>query len=507
VIFASLGEHNNHGGHPVSDKNLRIVVIGAGMAGILAGIKLQESGYRDITIYEKGDRVGGTWRENTYPGLTCDVPSHHYTYTFARNPDWTRHLSPGPEIQAYFVACFEKYGLEKVTRFNVEIEKAEFLEGRWHLELKGGEKDIADVVIAATGVLHQPSSPSIPGTDTFSGALFHSARWDHSVPLAGKRIGVIGMGSTGVQIVSALVDDAARVDHFVRNPQWIMPTVNGHYSAAQRAAFRADPNLLLEEMDIEQYTANVERWTHGLTDRESEGAVFIQQACLDNLEKGIQDPALREQLRPDHDAMCKRLIFSPEYYQAIQKPTACLVRDDIQSIEPCGIRMRDGTLRELDVIVFATGFRADQFMRPMEIVGRNGVDLESCWRVRPEAYLAITMPDFPNFFMLNGPNGPVGNFSLIDIAEHQWAYIDQLLEKLGGDGCREISPTRVAMEEFGTARIAAAKTTIWYTGGCQSWYLDSEGIPASWPWNYSRFVAEMQEPSWDCFELVAASNN
>jgi len=483
-------------------RELRVIVIGAGMAGILAGIKLQEAGISDVVIYEKADKIGGTWRENTYPGLHCDVPSHHYTYTFERNPDWTRHLSPGAEIQDYFERITKKYAIDQLIQFNTEIERAAFRDGRWQLTLSTGESDVADIIIAATGVLHHPSIPTIAGMDEFEGAIFHTARWDHSVPLEGKRVGVIGMGSTGVQIISALAGKAALVEHYVRTPQWIMPVENGYFSAEQRAAFRADPALLAREMDIETYNANVEIYTQCLTDPECDNALLWRQVCLDNLENNVPDLALLEQLRPDHKPLCKRLIFSPDYYQAIQHTDAKLVRDDIECIEAKGIRIKDGELHELDVIALATGFRTDQFMRPMQIVGRNGMDLETLWAKRPLAYLAISMPDFPNFFMLNGPNGPVGNFSLIDIAEHQWHYIAQLIEKLRNEECREVCSSKEALEKFDAERIEAAKKTIWYTGGCTSWYLDAQGIPASWPWNYSRFLAEMAAPKLENFELA-----
>lgn len=486
----------------MSEQNFRVVVIGAGMAGILAGIKLKEAGYEDIAIYEKADRIGGTWRENTYPGLTCDVPSHHYTYTFERNPDWTRHLPPGAEVQSYFERTTEKYQIEQLIRFNTEIEQADFRDGRWSLVLNDGTVDTANVVIAATGVLHQPSVPSIPGMDQFQGEIFHTARWDHSVALEGKRVAVIGMGSTGVQIISDLSARGIDVSHFVRSPQWIMPVENGYFSEEERATFRADPQVLNEAMDFEGYAAAVERYTQAVTDPSSEGSRLMSQACRENLEQNVADPELRKMLLPDHEPLCKRLIFSPDYYQAIQRESAQLVRDDIACIEAKGIRTKDGVLHELDVIALATGFRADQFMRPMRINGRNGMDLETLWAERPIAYLAISMPEMPNFFMLNGPNGPVGNFSLIDIAEHQWGYIEQLMDKLRGGECTEICPTQDAMYRFDTERVEAAKKTIWYTGGCNSWYLDSKGVPASWPWNYSRFVEEMRVPSWEDFDLV-----
>jgi cation diffusion facilitator CzcD-associated flavoprotein CzcO len=479
----------------------RVVVIGAGMAGILAGIKLQEMGFDDIAIYEKADRIGGTWRENTYPGLTCDVPSHHYTYSFERNPDWTRHLPPGPEIQDYFQRTCDKYGVTPLIRFNTEITRAEWRDGGWDLELGNEETDRAEIVIAATGVLHHPDIPNIPGMEDFASALFHTARWDHSVNLEGRRVGIVGMGSTGVQLISALAGVAGKLFHFVRTPQWIMPMRNGTYSEEQRAAFRADPAALEAYMDVATYNANVENYTLGITQPDSDGARFFRQACFDNLES-IEDPKLREALRPDHEPMCKRLVFSPDYYDKIQHPDCRLVRGEIERIEATGIRMLDGELYELDVIALATGFRADQFMRPMTIIGQDGLDLETLWARKPVAYLAVSMPDFPNFFMLNGPNGPVGNYSLIDIAEHQWGYIAQLIERIQCGEAHAICPTRAAMDDFEAARSAAAKQTVWYTGGCRSWYLSADGIPSSWPWNYSKFITDMETPKWEDFDVA-----
>ena len=480
----------------------RIVILGAGMAGILAGIRLQDLGYQNITLYEKADRVGGTWRENTYPGLTCDVPSHFYTYSFERNPDWTRHLPPGPEIQAYFERTARKYGINELTRFGEECSDASYRDGRWQLQFVSGHTDVADILIAATGVLHQPNYPEIPGAESFQGALFHSARWDHSVGLEGKRIGVIGNGSTGVQIVSALAGKADLLEHYQRTPQWIMPVENGRFSEEERAAFR-DPEVLAKAMNVDEYMAAVEAYTQSITDIESEASQAMAQACRDNLEQSVTDPVLREQLRPDHLPLCKRLIFSPDYYQAIQHPQARLVSNGIRAIEANGIRTVDGELHELDVIVYATGFHADAFMRPMSITGRDGVQLSEFWQERPKAYLAVTMPGFPNLFMLNGPNGPVGNFSLIDIAEHQWGYIERLMARLDAGECDAIEPSMDAMETFEEERVEAAKQTVWYRGGCVSWYLDAQGIPSSWPWNFQRFVDCMAEPDWSAFNLPA----
>ncbi len=484
----------------------RVIVIGAGMAGILAGIKLKEADEYDFTIYEKADRVGGTWRENTYPGLTCDTPSHHYTYTFERNPEYSRHFPPGAEIQAYFENTTAKYGILDHISFNTEVTAAEFTDGCWHIQRKDGQTDKADFLIAATGVLHHPNIPDIPGADRFKGALFHSSRWDHSLNLDGARIAVIGNGSTGVQIVGALTGRVQIVKHFQRTAQWIMPMEDGDFSEEEIQLFRENPEALAEAMDVETYNHNVELYTQGITGQNPELAKTFQQPCRDNLENSVHDPELKERLRPDHEPMCKRLVFSANYYDAIQHPGAELVTAGIERIEPEGIRTNDGVLHELDIIVLATGFHADQFMRPMTMKGLHGTTLDEAWATRPTAYLAVSIPDFPNFFMLNGPTGPVGNFTLVDIAELQWDYISQLMDRVNSGQCDAICASHNALRAFDAERLEAAKSTIWYTGGCNSWYLDAEGIPASWPWNYRRFVDEMNAPKWNDFDQLHAGD-
>ncbi|MCC6706577.1 MAG: NAD(P)/FAD-dependent oxidoreductase [Gammaproteobacteria bacterium] len=476
----------------------RIVIIGAGMAGILTAIKLREAGYTDYVIYEKTDRVGGTWRENTYPGVACDVPAHGYTYSFEPNPDWSQTFAPGPEIHQYFEKVARKYGVTDEVRFNEEIPECIFRDGRWHLKTSKGREDVADVVIAATGVLHHPVVADIPGLDTFAGACFHTARWDHRVPLEGKRVGVIGTGSTAIQITSALVDKVAHFDLFQRTAQWVIQIENNFYTEQDKADFRTRPERLKEE--ITKITGFFDAFANAVIDSESAEMKEIEKSALDNLENNVRDPELREKLRPNYRAGCKRMIFSPDFYEAIQHPNASLVTEGITRIEPKGVRTADGVLHELDVLVMATGFRADAFIRPTTVLGRNGVNLDDVWEDHPVAYLSISIPQFPNFFMLNGPNGPVGNFSLIRIAESQVAYIMQLLEQIRAGKCREISVSAEASASFEVERGAAAKKSIWATG-CKSWYLDKNGVPASWPWTPTRFFAEMQAPKLDAYEL------
>jgi len=480
-------------------RDMRFAIIGAGMAGILSAVKLTEAGLTDFTIYEKADRVGGTWRENTYPGVACDVPSQLYCYSFALNSEWTHPYASGEEIEAYFEQVVREHDVERSIRFGDEIVSCEFVDGRWQLETESGHRDVVDVVIAATGVLHHPSYPEIEGLESFAGHAFHSARWDHDVPLAGARVGVIGTGSTAVQITAAIVDEVEHLSLFQRTAQWVMPQENPPYTDEMKTVFRDDP-ALLEKIHGELSQMFADGFANAVVDADSPQMKMIEDVCRDNLEQNVIDPELRERLRPDYRAACKRLVVSGDFYQAIQEPNAELVTSGIACIEPGGIRTRDGVLHELDVLVLATGFHVDSFMRPMSVVGRDGTQLAEVWAERPNAYLSISIPDFPNFFMLNGPNGPVGNFSLIEVAELQFGYIMGLVERIRSGECREISATSAAMEHHEADRVEAAKKTVWTTG-CRSWYLDDRGVPATWPWPFDRFRAEMAAPKADAYEV------
>lgn len=478
---------------------LRFVVVGGGMAGILAAVKLREAGFTDITVYEKAEHLGGTWRENTYPGVACDVPSHLYSYSFAPNPDWSHVFSPGQEIEDYLEAVARRFDVEKYVQYSSEVRTMVFDHGCWHITTADGRRDVADVVVAATGVLHHPSYPAIDGIDRFAGPVFHTARWDHTVGLEGVRLGVIGTGSSAVQVSGAVVDTVAEYRLFQRTAQWVLPVANPPIEQSKRAEYRANPALIAEAR-ANLGTMFEEGFANAVVDAESPQIKALQQMCEANLDS-VADPELREKLRPSYRAGCKRLVIAANFYDAIQRPNAQLVTDPILQVEPAGVRTADGTLHELDVLALATGFRVDRFLRPIEVVGRHGRSLDEVWDPRPWAYLSLSVPDFPNLFMLNGPNGPVGNFSLIDVAELQFGYVMQLVEQLAEGRCREISPTVTAAERFEEERSEAARHTIWVTG-CRSWYLDDRGIPAVWPWTFTRFRESMARPELEHYELA-----
>jgi cation diffusion facilitator CzcD-associated flavoprotein CzcO len=364
-----------------SSRPLRFIIIGAGPAGILAAIRLTQAGFTDVVIYEKAHRLGGTWRDNTYPGIACDVPSHLYCYSFEPNPDWSRGFAPGAEILAYLEDVAHRYDVARRIRYAEEVTRCEYLDGRWRIETNTGAWDTADVVIAATGVTHHPRLPGIPGLDTFAGPAFHSARWDHSASLDERRVGVIGTGSSAVQIVAALGERVAQLTLFQRTAQWIMPQENPVYGAEERALFRRAPDKM-RSMRAEFAQAFVEGFSDAVVDADSPQLKVIEDACLGRLETNIVDPALREKLRPTYRAACKRLVVSNDFYPAMQRSNVQLVTEAIESIEPNGVRTRDARLHELDVLVFATGFRTDRFVRPMEVVGHDGVRLSARWAQR-----------------------------------------------------------------------------------------------------------------------------
>lgn len=484
----------------MTEKALRVAVIGAGMSGILAAIKLREAGYDDIVVYERAKNVGGTWHYNTYPGLTCDVPSHVYRYSFEPNPDWSRHFSPGPEIQAYFENVARKYEVNKLIRFDSEIVSARYDEGRWELETKNGDCDSFDCVIAATGVLRDPQYPDIEGLGTFDGPCFHSARWDHTVSLEGKRLGLIGNGSTGVQIVGAVIDKVASLTLFQRTAQWILAWPNPEFTEEQKEGYRRSPELM---------QAVYENLNHRFVDTfgravlGDEGPLReIEENCRQNLEDNVADPELRRKLTPNYRAACKRLVVSNEFYPAISRPNADVVVEGIERIEPKGVRTRDGVLHELDVLVLATGFKPHNFMRPMNVVGQDGLQLNDLWARTARAHRTIAIPGFPNLFMVIGPNSPFGNFPLIQVSEAQIDYILQLMRPLREGRARAVQPTPQAMQSFNQALKDSMHGTIWQTG-CKSWYLDADGWPALWPWTFDKFEQDMAAPDMAEYELVA----
>ena len=479
---------------------LNVAIVGAGMSGLCMAAKLQDAGIDDYTIFETADEVGGTWRDNTYPGLSCDVPSHFYSYTFRPNPDWSRFMSPGGEIHDYFRQVADERGIRRHIRFGTEVTAARYADGRWWVTTASGEEPF-DVLVTATGVLRVPRYPDTPGLDSFAGAKFHSARWDHSISLADKRIGLIGTGSTGVQITAELGGNVRGLKIFQRTAQWIFPMPNPSYARQIRAALRRWPIL---------HRASYRFWQF-MYERALAPAVvapcwqrrMVSALCRWNLRLSVRDPGLRRRLTPDYTAMCKRLAMSPHYYQAIQKPDVELITDAVDHIEARGVVTADGTLHELDVLVLATGFDARAYVRPMTIVGELGVTLDEAWADGPHAYRSVAVPGFPNLFMLMGPHSPIGQQSLVIIAENQADYALWWIDQIREGRVTAAAPTEAATKDYNEQMKADLPHTVWATG-CNSWYIGKDGLPELFPWHPARHRELLATPEVDDFEVRTA---
>lgn len=467
----------------------RIAIIGSGMSGICMAIALHRNGFEDVTIYEKAQRGGGTWRDNTYPGLTCDVPSRFYQFSFAPNPGWTSFFSPGAEIFDYFDRVARQWGLPARTRFGTEVTGAEYLAGRWQLTTAAGDQDTYDFLICATGILHRPQIPKLPGIETFAGSVCHSARWDDDLDLTGKRVGIVGTGSTGVQIVTALAGKADHVILFQRTAQWILPMPNFRYSGAVAALYRHVPAL---NQIAYRGTRAAFEWISDALIGPGWKRRFVETLCKRHLRR-IADRALRATLTPDYQPMCKRLVISSGFYSAVQRHDVDVVASGIDRIEPGGILTEDGQFHELDVLVLATGFDAHAFMRPMELTGRDGRTVDQAWSEGPRAHRTVAMPGFPNLFMMMGPHSPVGNYSLTAIAETQATHIAQWIGLWRAGDFDVIEPTTEATEQFNAQIRSALPRTVW-ASGCDSWYLGKDGVPELWPWNPRRYRAMLMQP-------------
>ena len=478
-------------------RSLNVAIIGAGMSGLCMAVKLQDAGIDTYTVFEKADEVGGTWRDNTYPGLTCDVPSRFYTYSFRPNPAWSRLMSPGPEIHSYLRQVATERGIRPHIRFGTDVTSARYRDGQWWVGTAAGE-EMFDVLITATGFLRVPRYPDIPGLDSFAGPMFHSSRWDHTITLPDKRIGLIGTGSTGVQITAELGGKVKGIKVFQRTPQWVFPTPNLRYSALTKAALQRWP--VLNKVGYRAWEFYIEHGFGRATVEPCWQRRAMTAMCRWNLRLSVRDPELRRRLTPDYQAMCKRQILAGHYYQAVQKPGVHLVSEAIDHVEPKGVVTVDGRLHELDLLVFATGFDARAYVRPMDIVGENGLTLNEAWADGPHAYRSVAVPGFPNLFMLMGPHSPIGNQSLVIVAEDQADYAMWWINQIRDGRIAAAAPTEAATKDYNESMKAAMLQTVWVTG-CKSWYLGKDGLPELFPWRPRRHRELLRAPETAHFDL------
>ena len=457
---------------------LDAIVVGAGFSGICAGVKLREAGFHEFVILEKGSRVGGTWRENTYPGAACDVPSHLYSYSFAPNPRWSRAYGEQAEILAYLERCTDTFGLRPHLRFDHAVSSATFDEitGVWRVRTDRGDFS-ARALLLGNGALHVPQLPAVPGLDRFAGARFHSARWDHAYDFKGKRVAVIGTGASAIQFVPRIAREVEQLHVFQRTPPWIVPKRDRAIGDRERWVLEHVPGAHRLRRTALYWRA--ESGVIGFAYAPSVLA-FAEKLVLKYLAREVPDPVLRAKLTPNYRLGCKRVLISNDYYPAIQQPNVELVTDGIAEVTPTGVRTRDGRERAVDAIVCGTGFKVSEYLSSIRITGRGGVELNTEWRTSLRNYLGITVSGFPNLFLLMGPNTGLGHNSMILMIEAQARYAVQALGLLRRDRLASLEVKPEVEARFRALLADKMKDTVWMTG-CQSWYQTENGEVFLWP--------------------------
>ena len=481
---------------------LRICVIGAGCSGILALVQLKSRGFTRLTAFEKGADVGGTWWFNRYPGIACDVPSLAYQYSFCLRTHWSHHYASGDQIQRYIGEVADQFDVRRHVQFGEEVTSAVYEEGRWLIETRSGRKESFDVVISAVGFLHHPKVPVIDGASSFEGFQAHSRDLPADYPLGRKRVGIIGTGSTAVQLVTAVAPIADRLTVFQRTAQWILPLPQGPITEDLRATFddEAARRREYDRLNLEHNST----FAAAVVNENPEAYRYLSDACRNNLQETIRDPVLRAKLTPDYEVGCKRLVMAQGFYEALQRPNVDVVTEKISAIDARGILTADGTHHALDVIVYATGFDVHAPYGTTRVIGKGGMALSEAWKDGASAYKQVMMASFPNWFMLGGPGSPIGNFSFLFTAEHQCRLILDLIELLVESGAKEIGARKEAQVAFNEARAERMKNTVWMSG-CTSWYLDKNGNIPFWPWSYQKFQDDMNNLVREDFEILGRS--
>ncbi len=458
----------------------RVIVIGAGFGGLGAAYELSKDGLADVTVLEKADDIGGVWRENTYPGAACDVPSHLYSYSFARKTDWGRRYAEQPDILGYIHDTADRFGLRKLVRTGMEVTSAEYDDGTatWRVATSSGEVFEADVLVPAVGQLSRPALPPIPGLDTFAGPSFHSAEWRHDVDLTGKRIAVLGTGASAIQFVPRIRRNAAHVKVFQRSAPYVVPKLDRGYTAAHHAAFVTVPGFAAAMREVVWQIT--ELLGLALT-KVAPLARLLHVLAAANLKLRVKDPQLRAKLTPDYPIGCKRVLFSSDWYPALASDNVEVETEAITEVTETGVRTADGRLHEVDVIIYGTGFKATEFLAPMRISGRHGRDVHSEWADGARAHLGMAVPGFPNMFMIYGPNTNLGSSSIILMMEQQARYIRQVVEELARGGVARAFEVRSAVEGAYDAEVQARLDQGVWTS-CDSWYRTASGrVTTNWP--------------------------
>jgi cation diffusion facilitator CzcD-associated flavoprotein CzcO len=479
-----------------------VVIVGAGFAGLGMAMGLVRAGHRDFVLLDKDDGPGGTWRVNTYPGCACDVPSHLYSFSFHPKADWSRAFAPQAEILAYLEDCVRDYGLAPHCRFNTEVTGAVFdtATGTWEVSIAGAPPLRARHLVLGLGGLSRPLIPELPGAETFAGPAFHTARWRHDVPLAGKDVAVIGTGASAIQAVPQLAKDVRTLDLYQRTPPWVLPKPDRAFSDLEKRLFAKVPAA-----------ARALRWaTYWQLELRALGfavdprlMAVAKKAGLAHLEAQVPDPELRARLTPTYTPGCKRILMANDYYPALGQPNVRLQTSGITRIAPGGIHLEDGTFRRADAIVWATGFRVTELLTPLPIVGSGGEGLNARWQERAEAWLGTMVAGFPNLFVLTGPNTGLGHNSMVFMIESQVRLILSVMAARRARGAAAVGVRQNVQDVYNRDLQRRLSGSVW-SSGCASWYLDANGHNSTlWPgftFDFRRRTARLDPRDLEWFE-------
>jgi cation diffusion facilitator CzcD-associated flavoprotein CzcO len=456
----------------------RIAIVGAGFSGLCMAIRLKREGVEDFVVLERAEEVGGTWRDNTYPGCQCDIPSALYSFSFAPNPDWSRFYPLQSEIRDYLRRCARDFGVMPFIRFGHDVSGAAWDddERRWRLETSHGPLT-ADVLVGGMGGLSEPSVPDIPGLDSFEGTAFHSAQWDHDHDLSGERVAVIGTGASAVQFVPRIQPRVGKLHVFQRTPSWVMPDPDRRVSDFERRLFRRLP-AVQRLLRAGLYFGHETTVLGTIVDRRlSKG---FESVARRHLRRQVRDPELRAKLTPNYTLGCKRITLSDRYYPALTRPNSELVTDPISEVRPRSIVTADGREREVDTIILGTGFKALDSPAFSRVRGREGRSLGEVWQGSPRAYLGTSINGFPNLFLLVGPNSAGGYNSIVFTTEAHVNYVVSCLREMDRRGLRSVEVRPDVYDGFNREAERRLQPSVWNAGGCASWYLDSNGRNGVW---------------------------